>query len=55
MMQMRTPPGGTAARYPHLGAFESTKLMGSGTDILAALVSMLKTSAALRLENLALR
>jgi putative transposase len=29
--------------------------MGSGTDILAALVSMLKTSAALRLENLALR
>jgi beta-glucosidase/6-phospho-beta-glucosidase/beta-galactosidase len=25
---------GQSARYPHLGAFESTKLLGSGTDIL---------------------
>jgi beta-glucosidase/6-phospho-beta-glucosidase/beta-galactosidase len=33
MNRMKTPRG--AARFPHFGAFESTKLIGTGTDILA--------------------
>src|SRR5687767_7066798 len=32
MMRTMTAPG--VAQYAHLGAFESTKLLGSGTDIL---------------------
>jgi beta-glucosidase/6-phospho-beta-glucosidase/beta-galactosidase len=33
MQQTITLPR-AAAKYPHVGAFESTKLIGSGTDIL---------------------
>jgi len=33
-MEQKITPLPRAVRYPHLGAFESTKLMGSGTDIL---------------------
>jgi beta-glucosidase/6-phospho-beta-glucosidase/beta-galactosidase len=34
MVEQRIAPVRAAAPFPHLGAFESTKLMGSGTDIL---------------------